>query len=204
MKFIKTHGLKILLGIVAFYLLYLGYSITRDMLFGKALAIASAQYDARIAELQVKIDAQEAAYNSLSELSARDRELYRANAEREKRKQDAVFAVFKSETAAELKKRKATIEQVLVEKERDEIALVEANETIDALYQDNISQGIAWALSDKNKDAAHAKIVADLEMKYATCAAWSTKLEGKLKPKLFTNVIQGVVIAGAFALGKAL
>lgn len=204
MKFIKAYCKQILAGAVAAYLLYLGIGFTRELFWARALAAAKAEYEEKIAGWQAKVDAAKAKYDALAEKSAREREAYRDQAEKDLAHSAAVFSAFKSKTAAELKEKGATIAQVLAEKEKDEIALVEAKETIVELDAGNKKILAAWAISDKEKDKAHGEALAALELKFAACQDWRAKLEAKLKPKPWSKVLQGAMIAGAFALGTAL
>ncbi len=198
---IKKYGLKIVAGLAIVFLLWQGYSFTRGMFIDWALNQAKKQYQAEIAKLQVSIDAGQQKYNLLAENAAREREESRLRSEREKRKAENDFAVYKSETAAELRKRKATLEQVLVEKEKDEILLVKRQESMDAKDAENEHLRNAWKLSDEQKDAAHAKIVDDLNMKYQTCAKWTTVLEKRLKRSFWSRLGEYAKYGAAFGVG---
>jgi hypothetical protein len=201
---IKRHGWKIVAGLAAIFLLWQGYSFTRGMFIDWAMRQAKKQYQAEIAELQARVDAGQARYDLLSENSAREREETRIRIEWEKRKADNAFAILRSETAEELRNRKATIDQVLAEKEKDEALLIDAKETIDTQYAEHQATLIAWKLSDERKDAAHAEIVAGLEMKYQTCARWTTVLEKRLKRSFWSRLGQYAKYGAAFGTGYTL
>lgn len=200
--FISKNLWKVLAGIVAAGILYLGYGFTRDLLFGKALEAARQQYQQQIADLQTKIELNKAAYMALAEKSAREREAYRTDHEREISNINTVFGIFKSTSAAELKKKGAKIEEVLAEKEKDEAALFEAKETIATLDMSNGRILANWELSDMVKDESHKEIVDDLETKFTKCQQWTSTLEKKLKPKPFAKVVQVAVVVSAFFLGR--
>lgn len=200
---IKRHGLKIVAGLAAIFLLWQGYSFTRGMFIDWAMRQAKKQYQAEIAELEARISAGQTAYNILSENAAREREESRIRSEREKRKAENDFAIYKSETSAELRSRKATIEQVLVEKEKDEILLVKRQESMDAKDAENEHLRAAWKLSDEEKDREHAQIVANLELKYQTCAKWTTVLEKRLKRSFWSRLGQYAKYGAAFGAGYA-
>ena len=199
----KKYGFKIIAVLAAVFLLWQGYSFTRGMFIDWAMRQAKKQYQAEIAELEARISAGQARYNLLSENAAREREESRIRAEKEKRKADNAFAIFKSETAAELRSRKATIGQVLAEKEKDEILLVKRQESIDAKDAENEHLRNAWKLSDEQKDAVHEKMIADLNMKYATCAKWTTVLEKRLKRSFWSRLGEYAKYGAAFGAGYA-
>lgn len=200
--FIKTHGWKILTGIVAVGILYLGVSFTKDLLFGKALEAARLEYKQQVADLQAKVETGKAAYLALGEKAGQERETHRVEHEKEIRNINTVFDIFKSTSAAELKKKGAKIDEVLVEKEKDEAALFEAKETIAGLDLSNQRILANWELSDIAKDAAHKKIVDAITLKYTKCQEWSDKLDAKLKPKPLAKVLQVAEILVSFALGR--
>jgi hypothetical protein len=177
----KSTAWKIAAGLVSIFLLWQGYSFTKGMWIDWAMRQAKEKHEAEIAALQVKIDASKAAYNNLAEHAAREREEIRLKAEAEKRKADNAFAILRSESSAELRKRNATISQVLTEKEKDEKALTVAKGSINYLLTLEFATLWAWKISDENMGVAHAEVVAGLEMKYQACAKWTTVLEKRLK-----------------------
>ncbi len=90
---------------------------------------------------------------------------------------------------------------MLVEKEKDEILLVKRQESMDAKDAENEHLRNAWKLSDEQKDAAHAKIVDDLNMKYQTCAKWTTVLEKRLKRSFWSRLGEYAKYGAAFGVG---
>ena len=199
----KKYWFKIIAVLAAVFLLWQGYSFTRGMFIDWAMRQAKAQYQAEIAELEARISAGQARYNLLSENAAREREESRIRAEKEKRKAENDFAIYRSETSAELRKRNATIAQVLTEKEKDEALLVEARLTINTQYADHQATLSAWKLSDERKDAAHAEVVAGLEAKYQACAKWTTVLEKRLKKSFWSQLGEYAKYGAAFSVGYA-
>jgi hypothetical protein len=139
----------------------------------------------------------------LAEHAAREREVIRLKAESDKRKADNAFAILRSESATELRKRNATISQVLAEKEKDEALLVEARLTINTQYADHQATLAAWKLSDERKDAVHAEVVAGLEKKYQVCAKWTTVLEKRLKKSFWGKLGEYAKYGAAFGAGYA-
>ena len=199
----KSTAWKIAAGLVSIFLLWQGYSFTKGMWIDWAMRQAKEKHEAEIAALQVKVDASQAAYSALAEKSAREREEIRLKAEAEKRKADNAFAILRSESSAELRKRQAKIEEVLTEKEKDEALLVEAKMTIDTQYADHQATLAAWALSDERKDAAHAEVVAKLDEKYQKCAQWTTVLEKRLKKSFWGKLGEYAKYGAAFGAGYA-
>ena len=199
----KSTAWKIAAGFIGLFLLWQGYSFTKGMWIDWALNQAKAKHQAEIAELQARIDAGKTAYNTLSENAAREREESRIRTEKEKLKAENDFAIYKSETAAELRSRNATIGQVLAEKEKDEKLLVERQESMDAKDAENEHLRTAWKLSDEEKDREHARIVANLELKYQTCAKWTTVLEKRLKKSFWSKLGEYAKYGAAFSVGYA-
>ena len=199
----KSTAWKIAAGFIGLFLLWQGYSFTKGMWIDWALNQAKAKHQAEIAELQARIDAGKTAYNTLAENAAREREAIRLKAEADKRKADNAFAILRSESATELRKRNATIAQVLTEKEKDEALLVEARLTINTQYADHQATLSAWKLSDERKDAAHAEVVAGLEAKYQACAKWTTVLEKRLKKSFWSQLGEYAKYGAAFSVGYA-
>lgn len=181
--FLKKPLGKIAAGVAILLLLWLAWDAAASSLKSWALRKAEARYEEQMTDLTMKIDAGKKAYNALAEKAGRDRQTLIENAQADRRKAEAVFAVFKSKSAAELREKGAQLAEVLAEKEKDEIALVEARETIADMALDAEERAAAWAQWDKAKDEKHAQIVSDLEMKYSACRDWSAKLEKRLRPR---------------------
>jgi len=202
MQFIKTHGLKILLGIVAFYLLYLGYGVTQDMIFAKAMAKAKAEYQQKVDALQAKADKAEAERMALAEKAGQEREEMRLKAENDRRLHETAMAAFKSRTAADLRQKNAKIEEVLAEKRKDEIALDIAGERIVTLEKDISDIRIAWTTYDEQMTKAHLEEIDALNAKFTACQEWSAKLEAKIKPKPLAKLGKAALIVVAFMAGR--
>jgi len=202
MKFIKTHGLKILLGIVAFYLLYLGYGVTKDMIFARVLAEAKAEYQQKVDALQAKADKAEAERIAIAEKAGREREELRLKGENDRRLHEVAMAAFKSRSAADLRQKNAKIEEVLTEKRKDEIALDIAGERIVTLERDISDIRIAWTTYDEQMTKAHRDEIDALNAKFTACQEWSAKLEAKIKPKPLAKLGRALLIGAAFMAGR--
>jgi hypothetical protein len=203
LRAIFTRYWKIAVLIAALTLAYFAYTTTRDMLKSWAYGQAKTIYEQRIATAEADKQAALKERDALSEAAGRDREALRKKAEDEKRKSDAAFAIFKSESAAKLRERNATIAQVLVEKEKDEMAIVEAKETIDNLVQFNYLQGVAWKLSDERIEEANKKAMDALTLQFVTCQKWTATLEKSIKPTFWKRVKEYGKYALAFGAGRA-
>jgi hypothetical protein len=194
---------KLAAAVLALILMISGYNCSRNFLQAWAMAKAEAKYQAQMALKDQDIAAGKTAYNALAESAGKYRvEQVEAQAA-EKRRHDNAVAVLKSESSEKLRERNATIAEVLKQKELDEMLLAEKQQTIEA-QDTRFSLAMAtWAKSDIDKDAAHAKIVADLEFKYSTCETWRTKIAKSLKPTFWKRVKEYGKYALAFGAGRA-
>jgi len=202
--FLKAHWKWIAGGIVAAYLIYLGYGVTRDLAFRAAMGKAKAEYQLELDRMQADKTKALKDKDALAEKAGRERCEILEQAEREKRKSDAVFQAMRSESAAALRKRDAKIAEVLAEKEKDEVVIAEAKETITAQAQLLICTLTAWRISETNLEDAHSRALAASEAQFSACQAWTARLEKKLAPKPLEKLLRGAVVLGAFAVGMAL
>ena len=202
MDFLKTHGWKLLLGIIVIWGMVTGYNALRDFIFNAGLASAKAEYDQNISDANARIVAQNQNYAALIGEAERRRQEVKAAHEAEIRKYKNDIGYFKSETALALKAKNATAEQWAAAKTQDEIIIGLATDRIEA-QDTQIKTLIAdWAQSDIDKDAAHQAIVNALDFKYQRCQEWSNKLEAKVRRKPFAKAVQVAAVVAAFALGK--
>jgi len=198
----KRYGWIVLLLFVAGGVLSIGYNFLRDYLFNAGMAAAKADYDQKQAEADAKLVAKNAEYVALIGKAEKDRQDAKAQHEAEKRKFQKDIGYFKSETALALKAKNATAEQWAAAKTQDEIIIGLATDRIEAQDKQIKTLIADWTQSDIDKDAAHKKIVDDMTLKFQACTDWSNKLEAAAKKKPFAKVLQVVVVASAFALGK--
>ena len=202
MNFIKANWWKFLLMIVVVWAAVTGYNTLRDYLFNAGMAAAKADYDAAIVEADARLVAKNAEYVALIGEAERKRQEVKAQHEAEIRKFKNDIGYFKSETADALKAKNATVEQWAAAKTQDEIIIGLATDRIEAQDKQIKTLIADWTQSDIDKDAAHKKIVDDMTLKFQACTDWSNKLEAAAKKKPFAKVLQVVVVASAFALGK--
>ena len=200
--FIKKNWILFLLGVVIIYLLFFVTGIIKDMLFNAGFAAAQEEYQMTINNLNTEIFKWKNILVLFSEKKERERQELKTKTENEINNINIVFETFKSESAETLRKKKSTIEEILKEKEKDEITIIEAKETIRLLGELNYATNLAWKLSDEEKDKIYGEIISKIELKYSKCQEWTTKLEAKIKPKLFSKIITGGVIVAAFVLGR--
>lgn len=196
----KTVTLVLVL-LSATVLLYYGSGYVKGLMEDRALQKAKEIYEEKIRNLNDTIKADKVSYNSLSETAGRQREEQQIKTEKDFALANHSFAVFKSNSAASLREKNATISQILAEKEKDEIVITDLMVANDGLRRTNLETLSAWEASDKKKDAAHNKIVIDLELKYTTCQRWTETLEKKLKRSFLDKVKDFAIPAAAFYLG---
>jgi hypothetical protein len=204
MNFIKTNGWKLLLGVVAIYILISGYNTLRDFLFNSGLAAAKADYDRAQAEAAAKAKVDTDFYISLVADAEKARQDEKDAHAAEVRKYQHDVSYFKSETALTLAEKNASVEQWKAEKINDEITINLQQDHIgelDVMLENTIAR---WKKSDIERDAAHQLVVDDLTFRFTKCQEWSTKLEANVKRKPFAKILQVAVIGAAFVLGRAL
>lgn len=192
----------LILGILTIVILAGGANFGYNFMKDRADAQAKGQYEAKIAVAEKAKQAALKEKDVLAEQAGKDREYMRLKAEAEKRKSDAAFAIFKSETAAELRKRQAKIEEVLVEKEKDEMMIVEERDSKEAFMKLFYLQGLAWKLSEEKIEAANKEAMDNLALQFVTCKQWAAKIEKKLKPTFWGRVKEYGKYAVAFGAGR--
>ena len=192
----------LILGILTVAILAGGANFGYNFMKDRADAQAKGIYEAKIAAAEKAKQAALKEKDALAEQAGKDREHMRLKAEAEKRKSDAAFAIFKSETAAELRKRQAKIEEVLTEKEKDEMAIVEAKDTIDSLANFGFLALFMWRLSDERIEVANKEAMDNLALQFVTCKQWAAKIEKKLKPTFLDRVKEYGKYAIAFGAGR--
>jgi hypothetical protein len=206
-KFISKFW-KIGASIVAVITIIQGGSCTWDLLRQKARAAAEAKYQAEMAKKDEAIKAGKQAYNDLSEQAGRKQETIRQSAAKELERAKNVAIALKSESAASLRARDATIAKVLQEKEKDEMLLIEKQETIDYLGTLEYATLWAWKISGDNKDAVHAQLIADLEFKNARCEEVRLKLAKSLRSTFWSRAKEwlkiGAAVGAGYMAGKTL
>ena len=166
------------------------------------MAEAKTKYEKEQSEYKKKIALEQEINLVLIERIEKDRLDFKEKMEREKKISDAAIQIFKSKTAKELRNKDAKIEEVLEEKEKDELLIVALKESNDAKDKLNRDILIAWENADKEKDRIHLEIITEYEMRMKACDEWSNKLAAKIRPKLLTKVIQVGIVAAAFVLGR--
>jgi hypothetical protein len=202
LRAIITRYWKIAALIAALTLAYFGYAHARDLVKAWAYGKAKDAYEQKIAAAEADKQAALKERDALSEAAGRDREALRLKAEAEKRKSDAAFAIFASESAAKLRARNATIAEILAEKEKDESAITEAKETIATQAQLFYAQGLAWKLSDERIEAANKKAMDALTLQFVTCQKWTATLEKSIKPTFWKRALEYGKYALAFGAGR--
>lgn len=201
MAFIKKYA-WVFIGLLTIVILAGGANFGYNLLKAKAYELAKSQYEAKIAAAETAKQEALKEKDALAEKAGKDREEMRLKAEAEKRKNEAAIAILKSESAAELKKRNATIAEVLAEKEKDEMMIVEERDSKETYAKLFYAQGLAWKLSDERIEAANKKAMDAVMSQVAACQSWSAVLEKKLKPTFFGQVKKYGIIALAFGAGR--
>lgn len=200
--FLKRYGMSVVFIFLALGILFLGYNEIKGML--------SKIGDDERAEMQAKVDAADAkaaaaieAKRLLAEQNGKDREDARIRHEDEMRKMKHTFEVYKSRTAEDLRDKDATIEEVLAEKEKDEIVIEAAKKTI--AFQSELFYGVMlmWKISDENMAAEDQRERDAMAEKFNACQAWSKRLEDKLRPSFWKTVKTAGKYALAFGAGYA-
>jgi hypothetical protein len=189
------------MGVAAVVILTVGFDFARSYFREKAFAAAAAKYEKKLRDAEEKIAAKEKAYGEFAEKAGRDRETMRLSAEEALRKAAFNFEKYKSRSSEELQAKKAAISEVLAEKKKDEVALVEAKGSINYLGTLCFMTLKAWSISDENKDRAHAEVVAGLEEKFSACDKWRTMIEKELRPTFWKKAKEAGKLALAFSAG---
>jgi hypothetical protein len=199
--------LKVLIWIgagVGFYLVVsFGFDMLNSYMKAKAYAAVKAEFEEKLRKADEKIVAGKEKYAKLSEQAGRERETLRLSAAEALRKAAFNFEKYKSRSAEELAEKQATIAEVLVEKRKDEAAIVEAKASIDYLGTLYFMTLKVWAISDENKDRTHGEIVGALEEKYVMCDRWRKLIEDKLRPTFWKRAKRAGELALAFGAGYA-
>lgn len=200
--FLKRYGMSVVFIFLAIGILFLGYNAAKGML-SKISDDERAEYQAKVNAADAKAAAAIEAKRILAENAGRDREDARLRHEAEIRKINNTFAIYKSRTAEDLRDKDATIEEVLAEKEKDEIVIDAAKKTI--AFQGELFYGVMfmWKLSDENIAAEDKKEREAMAEKFNACNQWSQKLEDKLRPSFWKTVKTAGKYALAFGAGYA-
>lgn len=197
----KKYGPIVLILFLSGGALALGYNQLKQMFFDAGMAAGKAEYQVKVDEADAKLAAAIEAKRLLAEKAGKDREDARIRHEDEMRKINHTFAVYKSRTADELQDKNATIGEVLAEKRKDEIVIVEAKKTI--AYQHELYMGtlLAWKISEDNIEAANKEAFDAMAAKFKACDEWSKDLEQKLKPSFWKTLGTVGKYALAFSAG---
>ena len=193
----------VLIGVFVVLVLVIGGNFTYNLFRVRADAAAKAKYETIISEKDAIIQAGEAEKEIIRDGAAEAQKTLRDNAAKKIRDDAETMRLFKSETAIELRKRQATINEVLREKVKDEIVIIERGETIQYLGTMVYATLWAWKINTDNLAQVQTKIDMAKDSQIAACKNWTARLEKRLKLTLWGKIKEGAKYAVAFGAGYA-